>query len=125
MDGRAVLYVSTVLGISSMRFSCPNCGCPFYDAVITRRPNGSARRTELFFCLGCTIVFLEPELLAATPQFQKTRSPELPTMEGDKAVLRHELSSRYWAARAKREHGGVPASIESVNLLRTQLGAAR
>jgi len=69
------------------------------------------------------MVFLEPELLTAAPEFCKTSSAELPTMQGDVATLQRDLISRYWAARAKRERGGVEPSRDDVRRLKAHLGA--
>lgn len=97
-----------------MPFRCPTCGSLFYDQFIARRAGGKSQRTELHFCLGCTTVFLEPELYTEAPEFKKTAPTKLPDMHSDQATLQREMAHRYWAARAKRDKGGVPQQSAAV-----------
>jgi len=105
-----------------MSFKCPTCGCLFYDQFIARRKGGKSQRTELHFCMGCTTVFLEPDLFSAAPELKSAAPVKLPDMQGDIGTLQREIATRYWSARATRERGGVPARKEDVVRLRSSLG---
>ena len=63
-----------------MHFRCTICGSLFFDRVIVRRSDGTGYQTEFLHCLGCTLVFLEPALMTAAPEFKESAPQELPTI---------------------------------------------
>jgi len=96
-----------------MPFRCPLCSCPEYQRVVVPKERGAPYETEFFHCLGCSLMFLEPELFAAANEYRET-SPQ--HIEGAPGVaLRSDaIRSRFWAARAKRENGGLQANSEAI-----------
>lgn len=98
-----------------MRFQCPVCDSPECDRVIVERPDGSAYRTEFFFCLGCTMMFREPELFTAAPELRRTFvTSDAPRMAHEVSLMRQELEHRYVRARLKRCGGGMEPTSEQV-----------
>jgi hypothetical protein len=62
-------------------------------------------KTEFFFCLGCTAMFLEPELFSVLTPPLETRPG---TMAHERGRAAQEGRSRFAHARARREGGGNP-----------------
>src|SRR5690242_11543750 len=93
---------------SEVQFKCPICWCTDYQRVVVPRPHGAPYQTEFFCCLGCSAMFIDPELFTAATAFREEvagterksdRSPEA-------AMQAHALRTRFWRARAKTLHGG-------------------
>jgi hypothetical protein len=82
--------------------------------------------TEFFHCLGCKVMFLEPELFTAAPAFlteqqERSRGPEGDTLGAPQEALRSQaLRSRLWIARARRERGGWEPTAEEVLRMRNR-----
>jgi hypothetical protein len=76
--------------------------------------------TQFRICLGCSVVFIEPELFAAASTVRSLYSQE-PTMAHEISSERQAIERRFWQARAKRLNGGSklePPSSEVAQLMR-------
>ena len=108
----AVLDACTVC---AMDFKCPVCHCSMFDSVIVSRPDGESYKTSFFRCAACTLMFMEPELFTAAPEYQ-TQAPTGKKMAWEVSALRQALTYRYWQHRLKRENGGIDVKSERVQL---------
>ena len=103
-----------------MPFKCPLCHALEYQALVVPRQRGAPYQTEFFHCLGCSVMFTEPELFTAAPAFQMEQAriakedaarDHVPGGLAARASLRSQaLRYRFWHAKAKREHGWEPTS---------------
>jgi hypothetical protein len=102
-----------------MEWRCPVChGSEYMRAIMT----GADRReypSQFFACLGCSVVFIEPELFA-----QSASVRDLPTaksaMAHEASLVRQQLEYRFWEARAKRLSGMTtdPPTAEVAAMMR-------
>src|SRR5687768_7575060 len=67
------LYRPTTM--SWLQFKCPVCGCPEFQRVVVPKSRGAPYETEFYHCLGCSVMFLEPELFTAARTFSKAVQP--------------------------------------------------
>jgi hypothetical protein len=70
--------------------------------------------TEFFVCFGCSVMFLEPELFTAAPDFRRTALADNPQMAHEVAALHQAREYRFWEARATRENGGMQPKPEQI-----------
>jgi hypothetical protein len=103
-----------------MSFRCPIYDCQFYDRVTVRKGEHDLYDTEFFTCLGCSVMFLEPELLTLAPDFKRTARADNPQMCHEVAALHQARLYRFWEARATRENGGMTPKLEQILRLRSR-----
>lgn len=102
-----------------MRFKCPICWCPEYQRVVVPRERGAPYETEFLCCLGCSAMFIDPELFTAATVFRdEVDKAEIPRGAPEKALQSQSLQYRYWLARARRQPGAWDPTSEDVRRLR-------
>jgi len=104
-----------------MAFRCVICGSFHYQQAVVRRPDGNPYRTDFFHCLGCGVVFVEPELMTLADEYRQTLPEQLPEMHHECAAIHQEAFNRYWRARARREYGCSEPTRDQINALRMAL----
>ena len=68
--------------------------------------------TQFRVCLGCSVVFIEPELFAAAATV-RSLYPKEPIMAHEVSLERQSIERRFWQARAKRLNGGLSVELSS------------
>lgn len=104
-----------------MRFKCPVCSCPEYQRVVVPRERGEPYRTDFLCCLGCSVMFIDPELFTTAPAFreeaEKAGHVAAEARSPNASLQAQELHTRFWLARAKTLGGGLePTSQEMLRL---------
>lgn len=89
-----------------MSFRCPVCSCLEYQRVVVPRDVGAPYETEFFHCLGCSAMFLEPELFTAAPEHRKSAPAAWPIGAAERSMLSQRIRVRFWIAKARRLCGG-------------------
>lgn len=85
-----------------MQFRCPICECSVYQRVVVPRVGGAPYETEFFHCLGCSVMFLEPELFAVSPAFRDEQRASAAGEVGpnsgapSEALAAQTMRSRFW-----------------------------
>ena len=104
-----------------MRFQCPICGSPSYQRVVIERRKGKRYETQFFECLGCSVMFREPELFTLSPALREEieRTPKS-TMAWATSHNYQRLVHRYARVSAKRRNGGTEPTAEQVTALLRQ-----
>jgi hypothetical protein len=120
--GTALLDIHTVDAVwfgarSPVPFKCPICSCPEYQRVVVPRQHGAPYVTDFLCCLGCSVMFIDPELFTAATAFRV--EVEGAARGAPEASLQsHALHARFWIARAKTLNGGWEATSEEMLRLR-------
>jgi hypothetical protein len=90
------------------------------------RQHGAPYETEFFHCLGCSLMFIEPELFTEAPVFRKLQdekaeaAPSYAPNSGAPATAldQQALRYRFWKAKAKRERGWWEPTNEEISRVR-------
>jgi hypothetical protein len=98
---------------ASMPFQCPICSCPEYQRVVVPREPGAPYATQFFHCLGCSVMFVEPELFSVATAFKQDVRPRGEGMQ-DQRLYSDNIRVRFWMAKAKRENGGLEPTSEQM-----------
>lgn len=107
-----------------MQFKCPVCECSAYQRVIVLKERGALYETEFFHCLGCSLMFLEPDLFTASSAFREEQRATVKLEAGpnsgapNQALGAQSMRSRFWYARARRLRGGWEPTSDEVARLR-------
>jgi hypothetical protein len=109
-----------------VQFRCPICACSEYQRIVVPRAHGAPYETEFFTCLGCSVMFAEPELLTAAQEFRKEHRVAADAVEDygpnsgapTDALRSQALRYRYWKAKTKRERGGYEPTSEDIVRMR-------
>lgn len=105
-----------------MHLRCPICCCPEYQRVVVPRERGAPYETEFFHCIGCSLMFTEPELFTEALVFGKESEDKgsAPSDYGPNsgapaaALDQQALRYRFWRAKARRERGGWEPTSDDV-----------
>lgn len=112
------LYNRTVLAMygfdSNMgRWSCPVCHAGDYmRAMLSRGPHEYP--SQFHFCLGCSAVFIEPQLFMSAPHVVDLFPPLSNPMSHELSLRRQAIERRFWEARAKRLRGMTTDAPDSM-----------
>lgn len=105
-----------------MQLRCPICSCPAYQRVVVLRERGAPYETDFLCCLGCSAMFIDPELFTAATEFreevEKASHATVGALSPGAALQSHALRTRFWIARAKTLNGSWEPTSEQVLRLR-------
>ena len=84
------------------------------------RERGAPYETEFLTCLGCSVMFIDPELFTAGTAFREeiTKAVKPPGGSPEEALQSQALRYRFWHARAKRQPGVWEPTSEDVRRIR-------
>ena len=83
---------------------CPICYAPEWTRIVLTSARQEQHATQFRACLGCSVVFIEPQLFADASSVRKIYSSE-PTLAHEFSLQQQSLERRFWEARAKRMSG--------------------
>lgn len=88
-------------------WSCALCHCRHYMRINLSKGKEEFA-TQFFMCLGCSVVFVEPKLLASAARVREL-FPAAGSMSHNDSNERLAVERRFWEARARRLNGGIEA----------------
>lgn len=88
---------------------------PEYQRVVVPRQHGEPYATDFLCCLGCSVMFIDPELFTASTVFRVEVEGAARAIGAPEAGLQsHALRTRFWLARAKTLGGGWEPTYEQM-----------